>query len=406
MRVSDIRLDTSPLATHRTSLRAQVTYDKKAIASEVYWFDVPERYGEQLSQSGNAWLAYLIPLAADLGEPLRISKPIDRTLMINVQRLVRIWKSWYPRLHEVPIEADVVDTEPPTRAGRTGAFFSGGADAWFTLLWHTSNPGGSTTSEIDDLISVWGLDIALDNPQGFRRMRGLLQEAAAQFNMEPLDVATNLRDTYWWRRWVWGPVGHGSALASIGLALEGRYKELLIPGTHRYDDLVPWGSHPLTDPLLSTRWTKIVHDGAGFNRWEKIEIVVKCELAMRTLQVCWETGSYENCEACAKCYRTMTALMLLGTLDRCSTFHASTVEPARLAKVFSPDAGARAFVRELRELAVHKGRTDIAGALDRSLRHSRRLAVCMKFVRFARATPILSRWANPVERWLLADSLV
>lgn len=134
------------------------------------------------------------------------------------------------------------------------------------MLSHTNSSKTSSAVKIDDLVSVWGLDIPLENADGCRRMRNVLEEAAAEFGMEPVAVATNLHATNWWHWADWGAVGHGAALASLGLALERRYQKLLIPSTHRYDLLAPWGSHPLTDPLLSTRWMEIIHDGTEFSR--------------------------------------------------------------------------------------------------------------------------------------------
>lgn len=50
----------------------------------------------------------------------------------------------------------------------------------------------------------------------------------------------------------------------------GGYARALIPSTYRYDELLPWGSQPLTDPLLGTSRLTIVHDGADFSRADKI----------------------------------------------------------------------------------------------------------------------------------------
>jgi hypothetical protein len=407
--VRNIEIATSPLSPDRTCVRAEVTCDEKSIPPEVYWIDVPRAYADCLSDSGDAWLSLLLPYAVHLGEPLVISKPVDRELYVNVHELMLVWSRWYPKLRPVPIEAEIRE-QPLDRAGTaTAALFSGGVDAWFTLLTHNGDSNAPDRYRIDDLLCVWGLDISLENAAGFRALRDALVRATSGLGAEFLDVGTNLYDTRWWKDADWGRVAHGSALASIGHALGGRYARLLIPSTHRYDDPIPWGSHPLTDPLLSSRLTKIIHDGGGFSRVEKTEALTKSAAAMNSLQVCWDTRSYRNCEACNKCYRTMTTLFLLGALDRCPRFKTRRIDKRKLATALAEDESDLAFMREVLDLAVRTGHRDIARAINRSVRHSRRVGAARK------VTNRLLKLTNPkwrkrldwrIERLLLRNSLL
>src|SRR5215472_9212399 len=378
MIVKNIEITASPLSRHRTCVRADVVCDEPGMPPEIYWIDVPQAYSNCLSDSGNAWLTLLLPVAVHLGEPLVISKPVDRELFINVHELMRIWNCWYPELKLVPIEAEVREQQASRLGGATAAFFSGGVDAWFTLLTHNAESDRPDKTHIDDSLCVWGLDISLGNPVEFRALRDALVRAISGLNAELIDVATNLRQTKWFTKADWGRVAHGSVLASIGHALNGRYSRVLIPSTHRYDDPIPWGSHPLTDHLLSSSQTRVIHDGAGFSRVEKTEALLGHEPALKSLQVCWDTDSYRNCEACSKCYRTMTTLFLLGALDRCPRFSAHTIDKRKLAKVFARDDSDRAFLREVRRLALRTGHPEIARAIDRSFRRGRRLELYLR----------------------------
>ena len=175
-------------------------------------------------------------------------------------------------------------------------------------------------------------------------MCNVQQQVADFFGVDATAVATNLWETGWPLAADWGKVAHGCALAAVGLLFEERYKSLLIPSTHRYDDLIPWGSHPLTDPLLSTNSLKVIHDGAAYSRVAKSERLSKCELALSTLQVCWETKAYANCEKCEKCCWTMAILMLLGALERCSTFTAAAISPKALIRASPRDDCDRALL--------------------------------------------------------------
>src|SRR5688572_24495122 len=102
MEVRDIRIDDSPLGRERARLRAEVRYETGSVGPEEYWFDVPRAYASELSTSGNPWIACLLPLAAHTGEPLRVPVPVDRPLLENAERLMSIWRAWYPELTVAP----------------------------------------------------------------------------------------------------------------------------------------------------------------------------------------------------------------------------------------------------------------------------------------------------------------
>ena len=129
----------------------------------------------------------------------------------------------------------------------------------------------------------------------------------------------------------------------------------------------------MTDPLLSTSATTVVHDGAEATRVEKTRAVAESALALRSLRVCWRSRSDHNCGDCEKCYRTMTTLSLLGALNKCSTFPAGSFDPRRIDRIFCRSDGAVAFMREIRELADAKGQMAVVRAIDRSFARSRRL---------------------------------
>lgn len=104
----------------------------------------------------------------------------------------------------------------------------------------------------------------------------------------------------------------GSALASIALLLG--YSEAYIPASWSYKQLLPLGSHPLTDPLYSNEATQIIHDGAEAMRADKISRIAENKIALENLRVCFNDMNH-NCGKCAKCIRTMIPLELIGTLE-------------------------------------------------------------------------------------------
>lgn len=385
----------------RVRLCGEVRYDRGPVRSEIIWFEVPGPLAGFLSVSGNPWLACLLPLAVTLGEPLRLSAPLDTSLHRGVMELMHIWEGWYPHLHAVPIEADVPGPVPVAPVPkRAMTFFSGGIDSFFTILRYEAESG----MPIGDLVKARGLDIPLQNSQAFERLRDRLRKAADALGKNLIDISTNLRETRF-RETKWGELSHGAALASIGLALEGGYDRIVISSTHSHDSLLPWGSHPATDPLLSTTQTQVVHYGAAYTRVQKTETISASDIALRSLKVCALTRSEENCSACNKCYRTMITLSLLGVLDRCPTFNTSKFDVKNIPSIYSQDKSAQIFLEEVRDLARAKGREDIAGAIEESFRHSRRLHKWVTLAEKLNETPFIWRLAEPVERFAMRHSI-
>ncbi|HEY3203765.1 MAG TPA: hypothetical protein VGL03_08900, partial [Thermoanaerobaculia bacterium] len=258
MELVSVRLAEAAPRTGRVRLVGEVVYDGRQREREEYFFEVPAKYAGSLSDSGNPWLAWLLPLAVTRREPLRLCLPVDPILFTNASRLMRIWKGWYPRLRIVPIEAEVKAVEPRPAPTETAAFFSGGVDSFFTVLRNKEMSDRAAFPAIDRLLCVRGFDIDLDNTREFERLRSRLSEAAQDLGLELVDVAMNVREVRFMQA-DWARLSHGSALASIGLALEKRFRAIYIatsytggPPSH------PWGSHPSTDLLSSTSRTRII----------------------------------------------------------------------------------------------------------------------------------------------------
>lgn len=389
----------SPTDAGTVRLCGEVAYDDPSHAAEVYWFEVPRPLSGALTTSGNPWLVALLPLAVTLGERLRVSARTDRLLVENARELVRIWKCWYPGLSIVPIEAELDDGDGHRGAGRTAAFFSGGIDSFFTVL--RPNDPRQAVQGVDDLLSVWGFDVPLENVEEFRRMREALRSGADELAKEHVAVATNIRQTRW-KRTDWGGLAHNCALASVALALESRWGNVLIGSTHGYADLQPWGSHPLTDPLLSSRGTRVIHHGAAYTRVEKTAAVAQSSIALKVLRVCWRSRAEVNCGACEKCYRTMTTLWLLGALERCPTFRPGSFDRSKIGRIYCRTESDVSFLREIRALAVQMRRTEVARAIDRSIARSRRINRLLPVVSRLEGRPLVWRWASRLRRVLLA----
>lgn len=124
-------------------------------------------------------------------------------------------------------------------------------------------------------------------------------------------------------------------MASVGLALQGYFAEIVVAGgkTGRYAHGEPWGSSPDLDPLWSTERLTFVHDGCEASRLDKIRLITRFPIVLETLRVCWENPSNEyNCCKCEKCLRTMLGLHIAGVLPECKTF-ALPIDPGLLREL-------------------------------------------------------------------------
>ncbi|MHB1456442.1 MAG: hypothetical protein ACYC0V_05945 [Armatimonadota bacterium] len=380
----------------------EVSYDDSAVPNEIYWFDISKEYEQFLSTSGNPWLACLLPLAVTLGEPLHMRLPVDRGLLYGMQEVMLAWKCWYPHCNPVSIYSEFLNDAQSVGECKTGAFFSGGVDSFFTLLHHDepSNPG--VDLRVDDLLFVSGFDIPLSNQTALEKIIIRNQMVADELGKKLINVRTNIRNTRFGET-DWRLLSHGAALASVALLLEDRYSSVLLGSTYTYDLLKPLGSHPAIDHLFSTRQCKIIHDGAGFSRIEKIDFISQSKLAQQTLHVCWVSRTDENCGICCNCCRTMAVLDIYGVLDKFVTFKNAKFDAKSLSRIYCISQKLEKMCvtfQELRKLAEKKNRRDIIWAVDHAYKRMWWAKKCLSKLQKLKNKPLVGRTACVIYEYI------
>jgi len=306
-------------------LSASVKSSASALESARLEWLVRDGRPEWLTSPGDALLAALLLPAMRAGEDLVIDAPVSPRLRDGVQTIMKIYQAWVPGLRgerRPNIVAPVGSPAPP--GGGTGLFFSCGVDSFYSLLRGSSTPDTARAPAVADLslVLAYGFDIRPGNRSLFDKIAQSARRVADEKGHPLVIVETNIRDFSDTR--VGWDFYHGAALASMGLLLSGRFSTMLIPSTHDFGELVPWGSHPLLDPLWSTETVEFVHHGCEASRTEKVRHIAASPLALATLRVCWpDWGEQYNCGRCEKCVRTMLALHLAGALSRAETFPSS-----------------------------------------------------------------------------------
>ena len=415
MQLTSVEIGRSPDTQDMIRLTGRVTF--RDGSSDAIWFDVPKRFRDDLTTSGNMWLSCLPPLATVLEEPLRISLPVDRLLYENVHELMHIWQCWYPGLRPAPIEADFLPGKAEPDGPRIAQFSSTGIDSIFTLLRHHPSVTPDAPFFVDDLLAIRGFEIPLAHAADFEQRRERVRRLADEYERELIVIHTNLQDFIWSRQihvpmkqgmgeiprsknsW-WGAISHAPALGGVALLLENRFRKVLISSTYRYRDVnrFPFCSTALTDHLLSTSHTNFFHFGAAFSRAEKAQLVAQSDVALQILHCCFWAGRADNCGACLKCLQTMIALEIAGALERCARFPTNKLDMSQVAKVFPEFIYSRVFYDELRELAAEKGRTEIVQALDKAFDRLDRVKRRKRLGNWLTRKPLLWRLAAPVRR--------
>jgi hypothetical protein len=314
------------------------------------WYRFPRMLEPFLDvNNGDPFLAALLGPAMVVGEALEISAPVSASLLHASSQIQTIYHCWDPALSRVRVVAPVRDEKPAAGSvrPRNALFFSLGMDSFYTLLKNTrDHPQDEET--ITDLVVLHGFDIFVDkwNTNVFDAVRERSARVAGELGKCLVPVAMNIRELS--DQLVdWEELYHGAAMASVALALQPFFRRAYIAATYTYDRLFPCGSHPLLDPLWSTRSLTFVHDGLEASRPEKGGFLGRFPIAMETLRVCFENPDDQyNCGRCEKCVRSMLCLHLGGALERCQTLP-QTLDPELVRSTVIPNRSTRTLYRRL-----------------------------------------------------------
>ena len=347
-----------------------------------FGFDFPADLEPDLTDNGNAWVLLMLPLASYYGEDIQIDRPVDGLFLENLLGVQRLWKSWYPELHVVDIKpAAILPRAASDRPGKVIACFSGGVDSLFTFNRHRDRLLGNGHGLIDELLCIGGLMTSMADigtlRQDFERVAG---ETGHRLIPIVMDFRYGAKDgpnpyTVGFGEW-WEKLTHGVAIATPVHLFDKRYKELLIPASIDISTIAPWGSHPLSDPLLSSSGLSIVHDGIIFSRFERTAAIAKIEDALQILHVCGQDRRLGNCSRCEKCLRTMTSLDLLGARARAKTFDWSDFSLRTISRIWLGENAYRAESKAIEWDIIQReasalGRQDVVEAIASMLRYSR-----------------------------------
>lgn len=258
----------------------------------------------------DGFVAGIIFFTMGAGRTLRIHGNLSSTAYRNLMEFQSAWSAWRPnRYRRVELEPDAVVAHR-AESDRTISAFSGGVDSTFTAVRHKRKFLGRASYPLSAALMVHGFDVPLSREAEFTLLLTRVRPVLESLDLDPKIVRTNLRVAI---PQAWED-SHGAQIAACLHLHAHAYANALIGSTNPYTDLVmPWGSNPTTDHLLSGGAMQMIHDGAAYSRTEKVQFLASESTAIGHLKVCWEgTEPDRNCGRCEKCVRTRLNLLAAG----------------------------------------------------------------------------------------------
>jgi len=244
----------------------------------------------------------VIFFAMRLRQDLRVHGPISLDALLNLNEFQEAWVLWKPEIYQkIKILPDKIIENVPAEDRREAiAAFSGGVDSIFTILRHNTKRLGNASYPLNKaVLIVHGFDVRLDAPQQLEALKARTKPLLDQLNLELLTVRTNLKEVGL-QDW------EDSFMSQLACCLHNYshdFRFAIVGSSEPYNTLaLPWGSNPATDYLLSGNGMRLVHDGAGYSRTEKVAQIATDKTAMEAVKVCWEgQDASKNCGQCEKC---------------------------------------------------------------------------------------------------------
>ncbi len=303
----------------RFEMEAPLPYLPKTL-----WYRFDKMNQEWLSPRSDGFAATALLVAMYAGEDLTIRGPLSPKLAYGLLDYRNVFHAWKPNLFKmVKIHFDQLE-EVPQNSGQTGVAtaFSGGVDSFYTLWSHLPQNQGIPEARVTHGLFVHGLDLRLDDETNYRTTAQKYAELFNNLGMELILASTNAYLFSEFRiDWVYF---HGAPMIGASLLMSQFLRRFYIPsGFPSYTKLIPLGTSPLTDHLLNTETLDVIHHGAATSRFEKLSALVEWPVTYHHLRVCANKerlNIMQNCSSCHKCYRTMTILEILDSIQKYNNF--------------------------------------------------------------------------------------
>ena len=327
------------------------------------WYQFPEKYAAYIQERTEPFAPTALLLAMYLGESLTVKGAISPRLAYHLFEYRKIFHAWYPELFRwIDISYKRVELFKDLKMGTgTATAFTGGVDSFYTVWSHLEENQPIPDARVTHGLFVCGLDLHLNDLEGYQAAVQVYDPVFRQLGLELVQAATNAYEFSALRiDWT---IFHGVPLIGAALCLGPLFRRFYLPSSMlNYRKLIPYGSTPLIDHLLSTEITEIVNHGSGISRSEKVEKMIAWEVTHQRLRVCANKNDLhgvQNCGACHKCYRMMALLEILDAKSHYKNFSATMSVLSYIRWGLSNQVNPR-LAKDLRSRALKAGEVWIA----------------------------------------------
>ncbi|BDU36505.1 hypothetical protein [Vibrio nigripulchritudo] len=285
--------------------------DHKLESSDELWFEIENKVNQLDDSDCDSYVLAVIMDAMQEQREVHVKGEVSRTLLGNIEEFQSAWNKWLPELyHIVDIKVDVVNSDPVLPRNQAICAFSGGVDATFSVWRHHKKLAGYRSQNIRLSALVHGFDIPLNDNEAFENAFKRSESTLSDVDIPLVAIKTNYR--------LWSKVNWEHAFSTALVATLSNMKReadiCIVGSSEPYDSLViPWGSSPITDHLLSSSSFAVIHDGASHSRTEKVDEIANWQKGIDNLRVCWQGDLKDrNCGVCEKCLRTKLNFLATG----------------------------------------------------------------------------------------------
>lgn len=282
------------------------------IASKLFHIFFRSKEVELIPNPESMTILSILP-ALVTGSKIEIDAKLSSKFVSSLPTVQTIYTQWFvqQKLKPFPVNHLACRDDETKKSERVGAFFSGGVDAYYTLL--------KNMDIITDIIFIRGYDVKLEKKGMLDEGSELVKRVGKEFNKNVIEIETNARPFL--DKFITYGKSHGALLASVAHLLTNQIGTVLIPSAETYANLIPDGTHPLLDPLWNSDKIEFIHDGNEASRLQKLKKITTSQFVLDNLRVCFgKSESKLNCCKCEKCLRTMISLKLLGVLEKSNSF--------------------------------------------------------------------------------------
>lgn len=246
---------------------------------------------------------------------------IDKSFFDSIPDFKKGYIEMHPKISfKGELVAESVDQNLSVKASGSLALFSGGVDAFNTLVNHID--------EKPTLVTLWGSDVKLDDSIGWENVYNHVNSVCSEFGLNKIIIKSNFRTFInegaldalvieagdgWWHGF---QHGLGLLTHTAPMAYVQNKSIVYIASSFTIEDKgVPIASDPSIDNFIRFGSTKVIHDGYEFDRQMKIGNIIKYVTQSGhhiRLHVCWISKGGRNCCRCEKCLRTILGFYAAG----------------------------------------------------------------------------------------------